>query len=705
MGEHGDCRVVRFGNFEVDLRSGELRRNGLAVKLQGQPFQVLTMLLERPGELVTREEIRQRLWPADTFVDFEHSLNAAVKRLRDALGESAENPVFIETLPRRGYRIITPIETSPPIPAHRAGSGKKVKTGVLLSAVCALCALGLLTLYYRHSRTSEYLEPVVLPAVTDAGEKYTPNLSPDGQHLAFAWNGGSGSYFSLYVKVVGTEQSLRLTNLPALDFNPVWSPDGRYIAFCRILAGQTGIYLIPALGGTERKLRATLWDEKGFYQVRWNAGRLSWSPDGESLAFSDRPLPNEMPAIFLLSVDSLAVRKLTSVPLGSRGDSNPAFSPDGKTLAFTRSSQAFQSIYTVPVSGGKEQRLVSDASDHWGLAWTPNGQHIVFANASWPINAGWLWMVPVRGGKAERLQFGQEGIEPSIRGNRLAYVRQTANLNIWKRELRSPVSADLPTKFISSSRMDSGPQFSPDGARITFESTRSGPYEIWMCRNDVTGLMQLTHFNSSTGTPRWSPDGRLIAFDSRVSGNADIYVLESAGGPPRRLTSDPANEVVPSWSQDGRWLYFASHAGNDWEVSKMPSTGGPSVQVTHQGGFAAFESPDGKFLYYAKGLTIPGLWRVPAAGGKEEEIVGSLEAGYWGYWTVVENGIYYLDTNAKPKIVFLDLTTRRATPVFDLENPPAREAPGLAVSSDRKTILYTQLDGLNSEIMLVDNFR
>jgi Tol biopolymer transport system component/DNA-binding winged helix-turn-helix (wHTH) protein len=704
MPTNKSLRTFRFSTFELDLETGELRKQGHKVKLQEQPLQLLVALLERPHELVTREELRTRLWPADTFVDFDHSLNAAIKRLRDSLGDSAETPIFVETVARRGYRFIAQIETSDPLPAYPARSRKQVKPGVLLAVACAFCALALLTLY-QHSHTSEQLEPVVIPAVTDPGEKYTPNVSPDGQRLAFAWNGGSGSLFSLYVKVVGTEESLRLTNQPALDFNPVWSPDGRYIAFCRILPGQTGIYLIPALGGAERKLRATLWDEKEFYQVRWNTVRLSWSPDGESLAFSDRPLANEISSIFLLSLGSLGIRKLTSAPPGSRGDSNPALSPDGKTLAFTRSSQAFQSIYTVPVSGGEEQRLVSDESDHWGLAWTPDGQHIVFANASWPINAGWLWRVPVRGGKAERLQFGQEGIEPSIRGNRLAYVRQTANLSIWKRELRSPVAASPPTKFISSSRMDSGPYFSPDGARITFESTRSGTYEIWMCRNDATGLTQLTHFNSVTGTPRWAPDGRQIAFDSRVSGNGAIYVIDADGGPPRRLTSDPATEVVPSWSRDGLWLYFASHAGDDWEVRKVPSTGGPSVQVTHHGGFAAFESPDGKFLYYAKGLTIPGLWRVPAAGGEEDEIIGSLEPGYWGYWTVVDNGIYYLDTKSKPKILFFDLVTGRTTPVFNLENPPAREAPGLAVSPDRKTILYTQLDGLNSDIILVDNFR
>jgi hypothetical protein len=127
--------------------------------------------------------------------------------------------------------------------------------------------------------------------------------------------------------------------------------------------------------------------------------------------------------------------------------------------------------------------------------------------------------------------------------------------------------------------------------------------------------------------------------------------------------------------------------------------------VTHQGGFAAFESPDGRFLYYAKGLTVPGLWRIPTNGGEEIEVISSLEAGYWGYWAVVENGIYYLETTTKPRINFFDTATHRITRVFDLENRPAREAPGLAISPDKKTILYTQLDALNSDIVLVENFR
>ena len=103
----------RFGVFEVDLRSGELRRNGMKVRLQEQPLQVLAQLLEHPGELVTREDLRNRLWPADTFVDFDHSLNAAIRRLRDALGDSAENPTFVETVARRGYRFLAPVSVLP----------------------------------------------------------------------------------------------------------------------------------------------------------------------------------------------------------------------------------------------------------------------------------------------------------------------------------------------------------------------------------------------------------------------------------------------------------------------------------------------------------------------------------------------------------------------------------------------------------------
>jgi Tol biopolymer transport system component/DNA-binding winged helix-turn-helix (wHTH) protein len=693
-------RRVRFSTFEVDLRSGELRKRGQKIRLQEQPFQLLAALLERPGEVVTREELRSRLWPSDTFVDFDHGLNAAIKRLRDALGESAETPILIETLSRRGYRFLGSVETV----GGRPGRWPRLSPRAGALAGLTACALALFFFYYSQTFRSKAAPPVVNPVVTNVGEKHTPSLSPDRQHLAFSWNGGAGPHFSLYVKLVGTEESIRLTNQASIDFNPVWSPDGRYIAFCRIVDGGTGIYIIPALGGVERRVRETHWQEDEFYQVFWYFGRLSWSPDGKLLAYSDRTEANGPASIFFLSLDSLEVRRLTS-PEGSVGDYNPAFSPDGGTLAFNRGSEGVTSIYTKPVSGGEEYRLVTGVQYGWGLTWTPDGHDLVFARAGWLPDAGWLWKIPRGGGEAERLQFGQQGVEPSIRGNRLVYARQTENINIWRKELHPGASSAPSGRFISSTRMESGPQFSPDGKMIAFESTRSGAYEVWICRSDGTGPVQLTRFNSSTGTPRWSPDGRQIAFDSRAPGNAEIFVVAAQGGSPRRLTIEPSSDVVPSWSRDGRSIYFASDRTGRDQVWKIPSAGGSPMQVTRNGGFAAFESPDGRYLYYAKGMTVPGLWRIPTGGGEEVEIIGSLKAGHWGYWAVVDNGIYYLDTAGKPGIAFFDVNTGRTSRVFDLENLPATQAPGLTVSSDQGTVLYTQLDALSRDIMLVENFR
>ena len=688
-----DPSIIRFSAFEVNLQTGELRRRGHKVKLQEQPFQVLAALLENPGHLVSREQLRNKLWPLDTFVDFDHSLNAAIKRLRDALGESAETPIFIETLARRGYRFIGHFEVEAetpdarPRPWQRLFNRRNFVLGGLTAGVLALPFV-----YYNHLVSSTTVQPTVTPIVTNFGEKHSPSLSPDGQHLAFAWNGGAGPHFSIYVKLLGTEESLRLTNQASIDFNPVWSPDGRYIAFCRFVkGGEKGIYLISALGGAERRVRSTLWREHF-----WSANRLSWSPDGRLLAFSDRASDEEnTPSIFVLTLDSLEARRLTS-PQRSRSDINPVFSPDGQTLAFYRGPDG---VYTVPVSGGEEKRLTSP-SYGWGLAWTSDGRNIVFPDA------GWLWKIFLGGGEPERLQFGQEGFQPSIRGNRLAYVRQTENLNIWRRKLDSTLSASPPDRFISSTRVESAPQFSPDGSKIAFESTRSGAYEIWVCRSDGSGLIQLTNLTSVSGTPRWSPDGQRIAFDSRSTGNPDIFVVDSQGGPPRKITSESSPELLPSFSRNGHWVYFASNRTGAWQVWKVPSTDGPAVQVTHHGGFAAFESLDGSFLYYAKGPGVAGLWRIPTDGGKETEVISSLEAGNWGYWAVVEDGIYYLDTTTtKPGIAFFDFTTHRTTRVFDLQNRPASSAPGLAISPDKKTILYTQLDALNSDIMLVEPFR
>ena len=190
----------------------------------------------------------------------------------------------------------------------------------------------------------------------------------------------------------------------------------------------------------------------------------------------------------------------------------------------------------------------------------------------------------------------------SRQGNRLAYDERFLDSNIWRLELpeaksTSRQNSPARTKLIFSTRADHSPQFSPDGRRVVFISDRSGNEEVWVCESAGTNPLQLTFFDGpATGAARWSPDGRQIAFDSQASGNTDIYVIGAEGGKPRQMTTETSHDTTPSWSHDGRWIYFRSNRSGSYQVWKLPVAGGPALQVTRQGGYEAFESPDGRLL-------------------------------------------------------------------------------------------------------------
>ena len=549
------------------------------------------------------------------------------------------------------------------------------------------------------------------PLTSYVGMEFTPAFSPDGKQVAFAWNGEKGDNYDIYVKLVEAGTPHRLTTHPAEDTFPTWSPDGSHIAFRRHTNESDAIYLIPSLSGPERKL-ADLFPR--LLGAAVGGDGLASSVDGKSLAVPDKSSAGEPFSIVLISTETGEKRKLSSPPAESVGDNTPAFSPDGRQLAFSRmSGQGVEDIYLVSAEGSEPRQLTFDNRFITDLNWTADGREIVFISD----RAGdtGLWRVSATGGTPERLLtavgYNITRLSISRQGHRLAYSQMFLDTNIWRVELagtKRKVSA--PTMLISSSKPDYAPQYAPDGKRITFRSDRSGSSEIWACEADGSSPVQLTNFGGPhAGAPCWSPDGKQIAFDARPEGNADIFVISAEGGRPRRLTEDPAEEIAPSWSRDGRWIYFGSNRSGSMQIWKMPADGGDAQPVTKGGGSAAYESRDGLSLFYTKARNVAGIWRVPVEGGEETLVLDAHKAGFWSAWTVVEQGIYFLTAEkmGRPAIEFFSFTTGRVIEVAALAKPfrLATNPEGLSVSPDGRRILYTQEDQRDMDLMLVENFR
>ncbi|HEY8560101.1 MAG TPA: protein kinase [Pyrinomonadaceae bacterium] len=595
---------------------------------------------------------------------------------------------------------------------------KQHKTGVFVAfaLLAVLTGLGFAAYKFYSSRASSNVSPSVmrtLPLTSSPEIERNPALSPDGKQLAFAWTGEGHDNYDIYVKIVDAGTPLRLTTSPEAEMSPAWSPDSRFIAFLRGTGENKGFYIVPALGGAERKIA----DAYGRNGATAQPQALDWSPDGKTLAVVDKISEDAPWSVFLVSIETGEKRQLTVPPVGYAGDLLIAFSPDGRQLAFVRRVEAGVSdIYLIPAEGGEPAPVTRDALTVRGLDWTGDGERIVFSSER---SGGYatLWTVPADGAAAPAPVAGTgentAELSVSLQGNRLAYAQLSADTNLWRVAIpdgadKGPPKTNPPAKFISSTRMEEDPRYSPDGKRIAFSSNRSGSFEIWVANGDGQNPVQLTNFNSSavSGSPSWSPDGRFIAFDSRAEGNADIYVVNADGGSPRRLTTGASEDAVPSWSRDGRFLYFASKRTARFEIWKMPATGGEAVQVTHDGGFISSESTDGRVLYFTKGRSDTSLWSLAAEGGAENKVI---ENNVGRSWTVTEQGIYFLASggrNSEPfTIEFYDFGKRQVTRLAAVEKPsPVFAVNVAAVSPDRRWMIYAQRDQLDYDVILIENF-
>ena len=695
--------IFSFGSVLYEMLTGQRAFQGetkvstIAAILREEPKPLSQVVEGLPREV---ERLVKRCLRKDPAHRFQHmdDLKVALEELK----EESDSGELADTAAAVGAGLARPREGGLPRRSRGALPYKFASLAAIVVIAIGLAVAG--WFWFRRSRSTPEASLTAVPLTSYTGSEYYPSFSPDGSQVAFSWDGEKQDNFDIYVKLIGAEPPLRLTTNPAVETSPAWSPDGRWIAFDRVLpGGKVAVVLISPIGGPERILTEMYFDE---HNVEGHF--LAWSPDSHWLAMVGADKSDEFMGLFLYSVETGEKRRLTSPPTTNwLGDSCPAFSPDGRTLAFFRwASWANSDLYLLDLSQdfkpvAEPKRLTFGNWRAASPAWTTDGRSLVFSALS---N---LWRVDASGAsKPQRLAaVGENGVYPTIsrRGNRLAYAQAISDANIWRLEIPTPGGkANPPQKLIPSTRDDYFPQFSPDGKKIAFLSERSGSREVWVCDSDGSNAVQLTFLGGPDigNAPSWSPDSRRLTFSANIEGHPEVYVVNASGGSPVRLTSNPAGSGNPSWSKDGRWIFFDTH---DVGIQKVPAEGGPAVTVTGRGSWRPIESPDGMFIYSVRN-TADGfsLLRVTTEGGEVQQILDSFVGPSF---VVVNDGIYFMprpDPKSGYSIQFLNTTTGKVRRIASLGKPAAYMG---TVSPDRRRILYWQADQAGSDLMLVENFR
>lgn len=736
--QEGQRRAFLAGDWTVEPELNLLRRENEERHIEPKVMKVLLTLASQQNHVFPKEELISAVWP-DTFVS-DDVLTRCISILRRITDDDPQAPHFIQTVPKVGYRLVAQVTELPPGPTpatlqnvapeavslesyeHTAsveavnmdpaiGSSSDSEYTAKLSQIFsrkwlmigALLCLALVSGAVWITRIWKTNAPSVkdpssfrtVPFTSFPGVQTEPAFSPDGQAIAFVSVSEDTRSRRIYIKRIGNENMTELTHDTDEQYSPVWAPDGKEIAY--LASSKTGLGLYIADIDSDKPARKVFIPQEPSH---WDQGALSWSPDGKSLIFPDHMGSAPNSSIFRLDLDSLHAQPITSPPAGWEGDLTPAYSPNGKYIAFSRASEtAVRDIYWISLADGSLHQLTHDRMNIDGLAWNRDSSAILFSS-----NRGGkysLWQIGLRGTESVRLPVGTEdAFQPAVgpRPGQLAYAQGSAIWGINRVEASSDAQESA---VLSSTQQDSAPSLSPDAKFFAFQSLRSGTQEVWIASVSGDSLRQLTTVDGPlTGSPAWSHKGDKILFDSRPDGHSHIFSVPAAGGHPLQLTFGSVNDIVPRWSIDDQTVFFRSNRGGRWQIWKVSAHGGEPQPVTTDDGIVPQESPDGKWLYYTRG-DESGLWRVPVSGGDETMVLQQPAAGYWGYWQVTAQGIFYLDSSHMPAVIRLFDPSSGQTRTFASLRQVPPQYQGISVAKNGKLLLMTGESNAERHITLV----
>ncbi len=700
-------RVLRFGIFEIDIRAGELRKNGVKLKLQEQPFQVLCLLVEHPNEVVTREELRSRLWPADTFVDFDHSLNAAIKRLRDALGDSAETPRFVETLARRGYRFVVPVEKLDGSGHSMEGVSRQGETvatnqnadssgfaGVKRRFRFAIAIVGLAGAVVAAAMF--WLGPLRKPPrVKDAIQLTNDGLPKgslvtDGSRVYFVEK-RSGQWVIEQMATSGGESTEIPTPFSGVQIYDI-SPNGsELLVGGDVVQKLRQLWVLPVPAGPPYRVSNVL------------ARAACWAPDGVHIAYASG---NDL---YMVKKDGTEAHKLVTV---TGVPSTPQFSPDGRRLRFTvlDTVQGTLSLWEVTEDGKGHHPVVPESkilAQNCCGRWSHDGSYFYFQ--TFFVNKQLdhdVWVLPEPGSILKKstepvrltsgpLAFGSP--VPGVEREKL-FVRGTqARAEL----LRYDTNAGQLVSYLSGiSARDV--EVSRDGKWVTYVAYPE--LTLWRSRVNGTERMQLAFPPVEAFLPRWSPDGSQIVFtDLQLGKTGKIYLVSRDGGRPQEvMPKDELAEIDPTWSPDSASIVFGrSHQDPNSAIFRVELK---TRQISRIPGSDALTaprmSPDGRYIV-ALSRDWSKLMLYDFRTGKWVELA-AVTKGALGYpnWSHDGKYVYMGDFSSGYEIERVSITDHKIQRIFDASDVPQPSPSWNGLAADDSPLLWR--DKSAQEIYLLD---
>ena len=638
---------LQFGEFTLDLESGTLERAGEPVPLKPQPLELLGLLAESDGQLVTRDAIREALWADDTFVEYDSGINSCVRQIRRALGDDPAQPRFVQTVPRRGYRFLVPVERSSgaAVPERRLPS--RQRPVLALGAVAVVAA----TLFLRSSpdeldRTLRLENPEQLTSAQ--GEEQVPSWSRDGRFLAYSTLHGSN--WDVAVLQIASETPLNRTpDYGGDDLFPSWSPDGAQLAFNSARDGG-GLYIMPALAGEARRVA----------DVKLWSSAPCWSESGDQISYVT---PSLQGPIYLETLD-LRSGETSRVELPGRSLSrnNLACSADGALVAYADIEvHPFRAATTSPLllmrlSDGEVFELAGEHTLNYSPSFSPDRRELYYVSNREGALDLWVQALDPSGaptGEPRPLTqgVGVRSATVSPDGKRMAYARGRRVANVW----RVPLLADRIASWGDAEQLTFDEAFieafdvDTKRRRIVLSSDRAGSMDLWVVPTDGGRPRQLTNEKTHEWIPSWSPDGERIFYYSNRAGSRDLWSLPADGGVPLQLTDDPRGEYYPVASPDGELLAYTANHEDTLRVWIRPIDGGDARPVGPVKTMAwnPVWSPDGRLLAFDSSEDAPGpafqdffLWMVPRDGGERKQIGSS--PGRAPCWSMDGTRVYFV---------------------------------------------------------------